>query len=253
MAAFMTDRDLGNLARAAAAVLLLAGPANAATISFDFEDQPATSGPSDGDLPFLVMSKMGLEVRLSRTSGAPFDIFDTANFSVFPPEWGDRSLDPFADVAQVGDKWLMEFSRPILSFTIQFGDVGPSDDDSPVSLQAFDDPSGQGNPVDADTAMWPAAMSLPELGALSVSGVGIRSVLFWSEFADATIFPNSLFWDNLIIESEAAQVPEPSTGLLFAPALAALCLWVARARIRTQRERGPSPDKETPRSRPTAT
>ncbi len=104
--------------------VLITGKPDAATIVFDFEDQAATSGPSDGDLAFLVMSSMGLEVRLSRTSGAPFDIFDTSVSARFPADWGDRALDPFADVSRVDDRWLMEFSQPIQSFSIQFGDFG---------------------------------------------------------------------------------------------------------------------------------
>jgi hypothetical protein len=218
------------LALVALSLSLLSGHAGAATITFDFEDQEKTSGPSDGALAFLVMSSMGLDVRLSRTSGAPFDIFNTAAFAIFPPGWGDRSLDPFVDVSRVGDRWLMEFARPIDSFSIQFGDVGPSDDDSPVSLQAFDDRFGLGNLIDSRTGTWPAEMSLPEFGTLSVAGAGIRSVLFGSEFVEATIFPNSLLWDNIVIETEERQAPEPTMGLLSALALAALGSRLGRAR-----------------------
>jgi hypothetical protein len=73
-------------------------------------------------------------------------------------------------------------------------------------------------------------MSLPELGTLSVAGAGIRSVLFGSEFVEATIFPNSLLWDNIVIETEERQAPEPTMGLLSALALAALGSRLGRAR-----------------------
>jgi hypothetical protein len=208
--------------------VLIAGRIEAATILFDFEDQVATSGPSEGDLPFLVMSSLGLEVRLSRTSGAPFDIFDTSVSSRFPTGWGDRTLDPFADVAHVDDRWLLVFSQPIRSFSIQFGDFG-GDDDSPVNLLAFDDPAGLGNLIDKDTAAWPEGMGFPEFGTLNVSGAGIRSVLFWSEFVDAAIFPNSLLWDNLLLETETQPAPEPRFEWFFSLAIAAL---VARYGLR---------------------
>ena len=138
--------------------------------------------------------------------------FKSGDQSDKPPGWGSKSLDPFFTLPS-GDFWVGTLSRIVSAVSLEFGDYGPSDTDSPVFLKAWSGPGGTGSLLDSDTGTWDGTDSFPDFGSLSVSGGGIQRITFGSLASGE--FPNSLFWDNI-------SVPEPASLLLLGAGLAAL-------------------------------
>lgn len=191
-----------------ALISLISGAVGKAAVTFDFEGVTSTALPRAGAYTLLVMTQDGVTATLIRTSGAAFDIVWNMDTQAGKPlSWGGKSLDPF--VAQpAGDAFLVDFSLPVLAFSTEFGDYGPSDDDSPVTLAAYSGPSGTGSLVGTDSAAWDANAGFPGFGSLSISsGLPFRSVLFTS----AGRYANSLFWDNLTVVPVSSS---PTPGAL---------------------------------------
>src|ERR1035438_7277443 len=117
-----------------AVLLTLAGAfsAQAASVLFDFEGfTPTFTSPADstrtGALTSLVMNGGGLTVTISRPGGVAFDLVsNTGDQSGKPSSWGNVSLDPFFDPSNSG--WIVDFSVPVSSFSIQYGDYGQDSD-----------------------------------------------------------------------------------------------------------------------------
>jgi hypothetical protein len=196
----------------------LAGSPSAVAVPFtiDFESQALTSG-----LTSLVLTSGGVTATLTRSSGATFGITGQAGR---PAGFGSRTLEPFSNVTfPAGDSFILTFNVPINLLSIQFGDYGPSDNDTPVGLGAFSGPDGLGVNVANDTEVWLGSNSFPDFRTLSVSSpFTFQSV----KFSSAGPFPNSLFWDNI----EGDAVPEPGTLVLLGTGITGLAM---RRRRRT--------------------
>lgn len=225
----MLDRTLQALCGvgAAAAVTGLAG---ATTVMFDFEDVPlaqVSNAENAGLLSSLSMTKGGLTAQLSRTSGASFDVFNIdQNFGpsfVFPPQWGTRSLSPFANFA-ISDAFVVNFSGGTVSAVdIEYGDFGGDSGD--VRFQAWDGPNGTGNLLSNLTQSYNGNLTNGDVGTFNASAAGIASITFWGEVGS---FPMSLYWDNMRVEFERAVVIPLPTGA----GLAGLGLMVVAIRRR---------------------
>jgi hypothetical protein len=182
--------------------------------SFDFESVPATTS---GALTSLTLTSGSFSGTLTRSGSAAFDVVANIGGQAGKPAgWGTRSLSPFFTLP--GDSWVLTFSAPVLSLSMEFGDYIPSDNDSPVTLVAYSGLNATGFIIDSNAALWTSSSRFPGFGSLSVAGPAIpfQSVVFSSSGPA----PNSLFWDNLAGEA----VPEPGTLVLIGSGLTALAL-----------------------------
>ncbi len=218
----------------ASLIFMISGSAWASSIKFDFESETATftppPGPSPGALASLTMTENGLTATLSRTTAATeFDIINTSGFpGSFPATWGLQHLDPFS-ASPAGDSFLADFSIPLNTLSIEFGDFA-GDDDSLVELSAFSGLGGTGTLLDTNTSMWLISDSLPSLfKTLTVSSsTPFSSVLFTS----GGDFPNSLYWDNMEVE----PIPEPATIALFGMGMVGLVGAGARRKFKKEKK-----------------
>lgn len=229
---------------AAAGVLLLAaaaGPAWAlpAPIVFDFEDQPVDS-TQNGSLTTLTLTQPGLEVTITRSAGAAFDVLNPGAGgypNAYPDGWGEQALSPFF-AQSLDDFFIASFSIPVAFVSVESGDFGGDSD--VIALEAFsnDDGTGQILPVNVntDSVNWTSDLGLMGLGDPPVEiSVGeplgtrvIRSVVFRGGSAN---FPNSVYFDNLTV-----VVPEPTTALMFGCGLAGIAVVGRKRRGRSPRQ-----------------
>ena len=198
------------------ALAATAAAADAAPITFNFE------AVATGNYASLPMTASGLTATVTRTGGLQFTI---GSYGGVPASWGSRSMENFSFLTGgTGNPYNVNFSGAgVSSVSLQFGDFGPSDDDTPVTMQAWSGLNGTGTLLGTDTESWLGSDSFPGFGTLSLlSGTPIRSITFTA----GGTFPNSLFWDNLVVEP--AAVPEPLSVLVFGGLLAAGGLAVRR-------------------------
>lgn len=203
-----------------AALLLSQGVTHAIPILFDLEEQPQTPFHS-GFFTSLSMTKMGFTMTITRPSDHPetsaFDIVDFSALEGRPATWGTRTLEP-SNFEVIGgwdntNFFLVDFSAPITSFSAEFGDAKDTDDDSPVTMEAWSRPGGSGATIDTASQDYPIGEGIPRVGgppaipgSISVSGEGIQSIIFRSGGGA----PNTLYWDNFRV----TPVPDSSTTVI---------------------------------------
>jgi hypothetical protein len=201
---------------------------------FNFESTPATfpippQTDRPGALTSLSLTDTGLTLTISRQNSVPFDIVN--NFSPNqlgkPAAFGARSLDPFFNTGP-NTGFLVNFSLPITSFSMMFGDY-PGDTDS-ITLQAFSGPDGTGTLV--DTGFIPGyPPAFPIAGVIGVTGDSFMSVT-WSGTSTFAGADNSLFYDNFqVVRSTTPPTGVPdagNSGLMLAVVLAGLGIWNRR-------------------------
>ena len=115
-----------------ALLLFLPLQGQALTTTFDFEGLTPTyggTGDRGGDLTTLTLTQDGLTITIFRESNTPFD---TVNNNVIEQSgkagFDDVSLDPFFDLS--GTAFIVEFSQPVLSVSVDMGDYSGFDEDS---------------------------------------------------------------------------------------------------------------------------
>jgi hypothetical protein len=194
-----------------------AGSAQAATVTFDFESLAL------GTYTSIVQTVDGLTLSLARETADPFDITSLAGSA--PASWGNRSISPFIDLSN--SAFIANFSSLLSSFMISAGDFTPSDLDT-LMIQAYSGPNATGSLL----ATFSQSCCDTGDGFVSITGsvaaVNIGSVRFIGGSSD---FPNSLFYDNIVVNTSAVTaVPEPATLFLLGTGLAA----AARARRKRQ-------------------
>jgi hypothetical protein len=206
---------------------LLSAAANAALFDFESETATFTGGARTGALTSLSLTDAGLTINISRPSSG-FDIVDNtvAGQTGKPPTWGARSLDPFFNSG--GASFLINFSQALSSFAVEFGDFGGDSVDNLV-LQAFSGANGTGTLLASSSTPY-SALTFPGFATASVTASGINSITM---IGGTPSFVHSVFYDNIVAAVQpAVGVPEPTSGLLIAVALAAL---VVAHTIRRQR------------------
>ena len=179
------------------AALMLAQPALAQT--FDFESA-ANTGCCSGAYTTLSMTQGGLTVDIERQGGKSFDIGFAAG-----PGFGSNSLSPFSDPST--GAFVANFSAALSSISLDFGDYAPSDSDT-LSLSIWSGLDGTGILL-GTTSFFYDTLGFPVIHTLSLSSATpFLSAIFNGGSDD---FPNSVYYDNLVVEG---AVPEPATWAL---------------------------------------
>lgn len=197
------------------AVLLVAGiaPAHAQLFNFESETPTYVAPPAEdrpGALTSLSITNGGVTMTVTRQNGTAFDIVSNTGAQSNKPEgWGNNSLDPF--FATGNDGWILNFSKPLTSFSIEYGDYSIPDIDS-IQLQAFTALGGSGiltgTGSDAQSVFFPLAQTV------SVSSdTPFQSILITS--TSSTGAHNSTYLDNVnVVVASSAAAPEPGTFAL---------------------------------------
>lgn len=191
---------------------LLPAAAQAASITYDFEDLATTGGINS-----LAYTKDGVTMTITRENSDVFSVFQPFGF---PAQFGDRVLSPFAGTLDNG--YVVDFSQPVTSFGLSFGDIGADLDSLQVEL--FSQP-GQVGPV--ITGSFNGYTSFPDVAVFTLTPVSpIRSARLTGSFSvppGATGFfgADSVYLDNFVVTVPASgAVPEPASLVLLASGLA---------------------------------
>lgn len=183
-----------------AAALGVAANAQAAVVVFDFE------GESLGDKGAShAITSGGISMTITRLGGDTFQVGGNPNF---PSSWGRRALLPMPNTD--GGAFLLTFSSAISSISVEASDLAPSDADA-LSLTV-------GASVDTDSL--PTDFGLPSFATLSLTGLSATQAVL---SGGSSAFPQSVYWDNIRIETNS-EVPAPGSALLGGAAFAALLL-----------------------------
>ncbi len=202
--------------------ILLVGSSSvsASPITFNFEtlsvQQSATITSTVSGLTLTVTRQDNSNIAIQDLNGVPT-----------VPSFGTRTMSNFAGPsnATVADSTLiLNFSAPISSATISFGDLGgftTDDDDSPVILTAFSGPNHTGSNLGSASVSYPITLGFTFQGdgairTVTVNAAGIQSLTLSS----GGPFPGTLYYDNIVVDTAAAAVPEPASMLLLGTGLA---------------------------------
>jgi hypothetical protein len=182
-------------------LVVVAGFATSASaaIVFDFEDQ------AYGSHSAVTSTVSGLTVTITRNDGWGIDVTGP----VGPASWMAHSLLAYPTGTPSG--LTANFSAPVSMASIQFGDYD-ADSDTGV-LTAYAGLGGTGAVLGTNSLFYPSSMDItygdPDVGTLSVSALGIRSIVFTS----TGNYPDSVYWDNL--HADTGSVPEPTTIIVW--------------------------------------
>jgi hypothetical protein len=167
---------------------------------FDFEDEAIS-----GTVRAFSMSEAGITASFW-DPGRDSYIQDLSGLvSRAPLSWGERSFTPAAFGRH---HQIIDFSTPLTSFSIEFGDFGgPGGTESDfVHLRAWSEIGGTGTILDSDDVFYSGESGFPnDIGVASVANeLGFRSIEFWE---DGSSTANDVHFDNMVV----IAVPEPLT------------------------------------------
>ncbi len=170
--------------------------------TFDFEEL-ALGG--SGSFSTVVSTKNGLTLSVTRQDGANINI-QNMNFNSTVPDFGTRTLSNFLGAMGATSSaaaLVLNFSAPVSSASISFGDLGgfaTDDDDSPVVLTAFSGPNHTGTILATASVDYPITLGFTFQGngairTATVNVAGIQSLTI----SGGGPFPGTLYFDNVIV------------------------------------------------------
>jgi hypothetical protein len=170
------------------------------SITFDFEE--LALGGNSG-VPAVISTKSGLTLTVTRQDGANIGI---QSFGATVPDFGTRNMSNFlgpngATPSQAALN--LNFSAPVSSASISFGDLGgfaTDDDDSPVVLTAFSGPNHTGTILGTVSVDYPITLGFTFQGngairTATLNVAGIQSLTI----SGGGPFPGTLYFDNVIV------------------------------------------------------
>lgn len=180
-----------------AAILAASIPAAATAQTFNFEGASTATVTSYSD------TQAGLTLTLIRQGGKTFSFQDISGSG--PVGFGSRTLNPFID-ATVG-AFVANFSAGLSAFQFQAGDFGADDD--AITLSIYSGLNGTGTLLGTQTVNYGVASLPGAIANLSLtSATPFLSAVFNGGSAG---FPNSVYYDNIVVRQAVAGVPEPAT------------------------------------------
>jgi len=192
------------------AITVVASPAAADLLMFDFEEFSSTSERfvHPGALTILASTREDVTVVITRTGLEEFDVVECAPPD-FPALWGGRAIDPWCgwDQQPPPGWFVATFSRPLVYAELQMTDFGQDEDT--VFLEVYEGPSGAGTLLATVQQYWGTASS-PDFASINYSadpGQVFHSIRFRGY---STHLANSMYVDNLAV----VALPEPATAAL---------------------------------------
>jgi len=135
----------------------------------------------------------GSYISATINGGADNRIYDLFQIGGDPLATGQALIDWHWPKGSNPDGTTILFDWPISEFSLRAGDF-KSDDDTPLKIVAYD---GNDQEVASDSLDWPDTAG-PPFATLSVSGAGIRKVIFTS----GGKFAGSVFLDDMTFEPD---------------------------------------------------
>jgi PEP-CTERM motif len=197
----------------------------ASPITFNFEGLATQQSTS------ITSTVNGLTLTVSRQDNSNIAIQNLNGGTPTVTDFGTRTLSNFAGTpgATSSDATLiLNFSAPISSGSISFGDLGgfqTDDDDSPVVLTAYSGLNHTGSNLGSVSVDYPITLGFTFQGngairTATINAAGIQSLTLSS----GGPFPGTLYYDNLVVDT-ATPVPEPPSILLLGTGVAAMLAW----------------------------
>jgi len=173
-----------------------------ASITFDFEE--LALGGNSG-FPAIISTKSGLTLTVTRQDGSNINI-QNLNSTPTVPDFGSRNMSNFLGpngATPSAAALVLNFSAPVSSASISFGDLGgfqTDDDDSPVVLTAFSGPNHTGTILGSASVNYPISLGFTFQGngairTATVNVAGIQSLTI----SGGGPFPGTLYFDNVIV------------------------------------------------------
>jgi hypothetical protein len=170
-------------------------------IKFDFETQAATPFRSGG-LTTLTETQSGLTMTIRRGSSA-FDIVANTGTQQKPAAFGNRSLDPFTQPDNP-TPFLINFSSLVYSVSVTMGDADPDTDVLWLKAYARENAEGRLIATYTDTLTANSADPFTSKVLTITSDIPFRSIELLGGSPPAR---NSVYYDNIIVNTEAPATP----------------------------------------------
>jgi hypothetical protein len=181
------------------------------TARFDFEEIDLTADGDGNDYSSLFSqlesTQGGLTMTVTHRNISNFAINQRPTPTIptpFAPAFGLQALSAFNGLGGASSpfRFVLDFSLPLSSATVDFGDFGGDDD--ALSLEAYSGPGGMGTLLASAEETLPGGGSDFSFITLEVQASAIRSLTLIGGYG---AWPNSVFYDNIAVNA----VPEPST------------------------------------------
>ncbi|RYF58901.1 MAG: hypothetical protein EOO39_33755 [Cytophagaceae bacterium] len=178
------------LLRSISLVALASIGAAANAVVFDFESAVYGSGYTS-----LSQTVGGLQLDLSRTSGATFEVNDISGNAGVPVSWGSHTLGNFND-GNFTSSYIGNFSMSVGGVSIDLGDFGADTDTLTLSL--YSGLNGTGSLLGSATGTLVGGGFAFSNIVVGTSGPGAMSFVLSGD--PMTSYPVSVYFDNIVYQ-----------------------------------------------------